>query len=195
MIGYAPARGGEEYPDGIPKPDIGFVELRRSFAEALVGVQWVTADRISFDGAAHGRDVAFIGFPRDRVQSLLPVVRQVTLAPTMFSTELRGNRPLPEEERYLDERFDFLGAIPDMVDGAPAPIADDFVEELHGICGAGVFLLPVEGERDWSPDRAQLIGIQRGVLRPSRRFVFHNAVWIRAALDAYLGTRPTDWPS
>jgi hypothetical protein len=195
MISYNFAQSGEDYPNGIPKPDIGVVELRRSFAEGFVGVQWVTADRISFEGAAHGREIAFIGFPRDRVQGLLPVVRQITLGPTLFRTELRGNRPLPEEERYLDERFDFLAAVPNMVDGSPAPIADDFAEDLQGVCGAGIFLLPAEEEAGWSPTRAQLIGIQRGVLRPSRRFVCHNALWVRAALDQYLRDRPPEWPS
>jgi len=42
MIGYAPVQGEEDYPNAIPKPDIGVIELRRSFAEVLGGVDWVT---------------------------------------------------------------------------------------------------------------------------------------------------------
>jgi hypothetical protein len=195
LIGMVCAEGEDEYPDGIPKPDLGVIELRREFATGLEGVTWVTTDRISFDGAAPGREVAFIGFPAERVRTLRPVVPQTILAPSLFTTALRGELPSHDEERYLDERFDFLAPIPNVVDGSPVELDEGFAERLSGISGAGVFLLPREDDDPgWSPARAQLVGLQRGVLR-SRRFVFHNAIVIRRVLDAYLESRPPEWPS
>jgi hypothetical protein len=143
--------------------------------------------------AGHHRQVAFVGFPRDRIQDYRPAAQQIILAPSLFHTELRGDAPWPSEERYLDERLDCPATVPDFVDGAPAPATETFAEDLQGICGAGVFLMPRE-EDGWDLTQVPLIGIERGVLTPSRRFVFHNAHVIRRALDVYVQTRPRDWP-
>ena len=159
-------------------------------------MSWVATERISFEGAEHLREVAFIGFPRSRIRDFRPAFGQVVLAPSLFHTELRGTPPHEHEEPFLDERFDCFGAVPETVDDRPGADPEVFAEDLQGVSGAGVFLLPMAGgASDWSPRNAQLLGLQRGVLKPSRRFVFHNAIVIRAALDAYLRGRPNDWPT
>jgi hypothetical protein len=179
------------YPNGIPKPDIGLIELQQRFAGKLDAVNWVTPDRISFDGAAPGREVAFVGFPNGRIIDYGDPPRLTKLKPDLFCTELRGERPTQAEQINLDESIDVLAAIPD-ARSEPNGRAAEVIEDIRGISGAGVFLLPRPEDRtDWRPENAQLIGIQRGVITESKRFVFHKAPMLDIVLQHYTENPPT----
>jgi len=165
--------------------DVGLIELDQGFASRL-GCDWIDVDDMRSGDPPPGRDLAFVGWPEDRVQ---PVgTRGAVVKPTLYCTMVaeRNLYIYDDIAGCCNPKYQILAELPtEYSDGEGRPCAPDMTSS--GMSGAGVFHFPaVRRSAIWTPSDTCLVGIDTAEFGRAKAMEIHRSEFIHDGLDEWV---------